>query len=140
MHVVGGVGMVAQLCMPNYSGKGTNSHIKVCMVCEVCLFSWMGVRPVYIEFSLLIGRRKGGAAQYVYGFAGTHGMHVLGGVGMVAQLCMPNYSGKGTNSHIKVCMVCEVCLFSWMGVRPIYIDLNMYMGSRVRTVCMSWVG
>ena len=33
--------------------------------------------------------------QYVYGFAGTHGMHVLCGVGMVAKLCMPYYSGKG---------------------------------------------
>ena len=86
--------------------------------------------------------------QYVYGFAGTHGMHVLCGVGMVAQLCMPYYSGKGTNLYIKVCMVCEVCLFSWMGVRPIYIEFllligrrkggaAMYMGSRVRMVCMS---
>ena len=67
-------------------------------------------------------------------------MHVVGGVGMVAKLCMPYYCGKGTNLHIKVCMVCEVCLFSWMGVRPIDIDLNMNMGSRVRMVCMSWVG
>merc|ERR1711951_186941 len=64
-------------------------------------------------------------------------MHVLCGVGMVAKLCMAYYSGKGTNLYIKVCMVCEVCLFSWMGVRPIYIDLNMYMGSRVCRVCMS---
>ena len=78
--------------------------------------------------------------QYVYGYAGTHGMHVVGGVGMVAKLCMPTCSGRSTNLYIKVCMVCEVCLFSWMGVRPLYIDLNMYMGSRVRTVCMSWVG
>ena len=67
--------------MPTYSCTRTNLYIKVCMVCEVCLFSWMGVRPIYIEFLLLIGRRKGGGC-YVYGLAGTHGMHVVGGVAM----------------------------------------------------------
>ena len=53
--------------------------------------------------------------QYVYGYAGTHGMHVVGGAGMVAKRCMPPCSGRSTNLYIKVCMVCEVCLFSWAG-------------------------
>ena len=67
-------------------------------------------------------------------------MHVVGGVAMGCEAMHAEFTGRITNLYIKVCMVCEVCLFLWMGVRPIYIDLNMYMGSRVRTVSMSWVG
>ena len=66
-----------------------------------------------------------------------HGMHVVGGVAMVCEAMHADYSGRSTNLYIKVCMVCEVCLFSWMGVRSVYIELNMNMGSRVRRVCMS---
>ena len=59
--------------MPNYSGRSTNSYIKVYMVFEVCFFSWMRVRPIYIDLNMYNA------------FAGTHGMHVVGGVAMVCE-------------------------------------------------------
>ena len=109
---------VAQLSMPNYSGRSTNLYIKVCMVCEVCLFSWMGVRPIYIDLNMYMGSRVRTVCMSWVGQP------------WVAKLCMPNYSGRSTNSYIKVCVVCEVCLFPWMGERPVYIDLKRVLGGR----------
>ena len=65
--------------MPTYSCTRTNLYIKVCMVCEVCLFSWMGVRPIYIEFLLLIGK---GTNLYIK-------------VCMVCEVCLFSWAGGG---------------------------------------------
>ena len=63
--------------MPNYSGRSTNSYIKVYEVCEVCLFSWTG------------GATYSYRALYVHGFAGMQGMRVLGGVALGSE-AMPD--------------------------------------------------
>ena len=47
---------------------------------------------------------------------------------------MPAYSGKGTNLYIKVCRVCEVCLFSWAGGGIVYCTCKYYNNETCVTV------
>ena len=51
--------------MPNYSGIGTNSYLKVCKVCEICLFHEGGGNGGCIYVPL-----------YEHGFAGMQSIRV----------------------------------------------------------------